>query len=278
MWDFDAFEVPWISMVPPSNNDLAQHEAADSPRALRLLTTQEVRTLILIPCLNEGPRIGSIVRELKSLHPDFDVLIVDDGSDDDTASAALDAGAEVVRLPLHLGYGAALQTGYRYALERGYTRLVQMDGDGQHPPTEVAGLLSRLEDGDADLVVGSRFLGRADYKIPWLRRVGIGIFGRLTGWLIGRPVTDPTSGLQAMNTEVLRFYEQDFYPYDYPDADMLLRVHYAGLRFVEAPVVMRGGPPGKSMHTGMRPIYYVYKLMLSLALTWLSSSGTKRMR
>jgi hypothetical protein len=148
-----------------------------------------------------------------------------------------------------------------------------MDGDGQHPPGEVAGLLERLGQGDADLVVGSRFLGRADYRIPWARKVGIGLFSRLTGCLMGRPVTDPTSGLQAMNSKVLRFYQQDFYPYDYPDADMLLRVHYAGLRFVEAPVVMLGGPPGKSMHTGMRPIYYVYKLLLSLALTWLSGAA-----
>ena len=252
-------------MVPPAR-----------PAALRLLPQEEPRTLILIPCLNEGPRVGGIVEQLRALHPHIDILVVDDGSDDDTASAAEQAGAGVVRLPLHLGYGAALQTGYRYALEQGYERLVQMDGDGQHPPEEVAGLLERLSHGDADLVVGSRFLGRADYRIPWARRVGIGFFGRLTGWLIRRPVTDPTSGLQAMNSDVLRFYQQDFYPYDYPDADILLRVHYAGLRCVEAPVVMLGGPPGKSMHTGMRPLYYVYKLLLSLALTWLSGSGGDR--
>ena len=262
-------------MVPPAH---PERDADVSPTALRLLPREAPRTLVLIPCLNEGPRIGGIIAEVKQLHPTFDILIVDDGSEDDTCRAAVRAGADVVRLPLHLGYGAALQTGYRYALEHNYERLVQMDGDGQHPPGEIGGLLDRLNQGDADLVVGSRFLGRADYRIPWARKMGIGLFGRLTGWLIGRPVTDPTSGLQAMNTDVLRFYEQDFYPYDYPDADMLLRVHYAGLRFVEAPVVMRGGPPGKSMHTGMRPVYYVYKLLLSLALTWLSGSAHKNER
>ena len=261
-------------MVPTAPPELARRDP--EPPSLRLLAAETPRTLILIPCLNEGPRIADIVTEVLSLHPQFDVLIVDDGSGDDTAKAAEASGAGVVRLPLHLGYGAALQTGYRYALEQGYERLVQMDGDGQHPPGEIAGLLERLDQGDTDLVVGSRFLGRADYRIPWLRRVGIGFFSRLTGWLVRRPVTDPTSGLQAMNSEVLLFYQQDFYPYDYPDADMLLRVHYAGLRCVEVPVVMLSGPPGKSMHTGMRPLYYVYKLLLSLALTWLSSDRGHR--
>jgi len=119
-------------------------------------------------------------------------------------------------------------------------------------------------------VIGSRFLGRALYRIPRLRLVGIGLFGRLTGWLVRRRVTDPTSGLQAMDRSVLGFYQQDFYPWDYPDADMLLRVHYAGFRCEEVAVTMLGGPPGKSMHRGMRPLYYVYKLLLSLALTALS--------
>lgn len=264
-----------ISSAPPERAKGTDPSPAE-PARLRLLPSEGSRTLILIPCLNEAPRIAGIVRELTELYPHFDVLIVDDGSTDRTSEAAEGAGADVVRLPLHLGYGAALQTGYRYALEQGYVRLVQMDGDGQHPPSEVATLLDVLDQEDADLVVGSRFLGRADYKIPWLRRVGIGLFGHLTGWLVGKRVTDPTSGLQAMNRKVLDFYQQDFYPYDYPDSDMLLRVHYAGFRFVETPVVMRGGPPGKSMHTGMRPIYYVYKLLLSLALTWLSGSGGQR--
>jgi len=225
---------------------------------------------VLIPCLDEGPRIGSLVRRIRELHPTVTVLVVDDGSTDDTAEQAAAAGAEVLQLPYNLGYGAALQTGYKYALEQGYQRLVQMDGDGQHPPEEISALLRHLDDPETDLVVGSRFLGRAAYRIPWLRRVGIGLFSRLTSWLVARRVTDPTSGLQAMNREVLAFYQQDFYPWDYPDADMLLRVHYAGLRFREVGVTMLGGPPGKSMHRGLRPIYYVYKLLLSLALTAVS--------
>ena len=226
------------------------------------------RTLVLMPCLDEGPRARALVTRILALHPGVDVLVIDDGSTDDTAAQARLGGGRVVSLPFNLGYGAALQTGYRVALDEGYERVVQMDGDGQHPPSEIAGLLARLSDGDVDLVVGSRFLGQAEYRIPLLRRVGIRLFARLTGALTHRTVTDPTSGFQAMNREVLRFYLRDFYPYDYPDADMLLRVHYAGLRFVEAPVRMLGGPPGRSMHRGLRPVYYVYKLLLSMALAW----------
>jgi glycosyltransferase involved in cell wall biosynthesis len=261
-------------MPPPPSPALADRTEPGRP-ALRLVDGRVLRTLILIPCLNEGPRIGGIVQQLAGLHPSLDILVVDDGSVDDTADAAAAAGAAVVRLPFNLGYGAALQTGYKYALEQGYDRLVQMDGDGQHPPEQVIHLLGALDEDEVDLAVGSRFLGRAEYRIPALRKIGIRFFGRLTSALVGQPVTDPTSGLQAMNRAVLAFYQQDFYPWDYPDADMLLRVHYAGLRFAEVPVVMVGGPPGKSMHRGMRPIYYVYKLLLSLALTWLSGSGRR---
>ncbi len=226
------------------------------------------RTLVVMPCLNEAPRIAGLVTRIRALHPDVDVLVVDDGSGDDTGARAREAGAAVIRLPFNLGYGAALQTAYRHALDRGYDRVVQLDGDGQHPPEEIGGLLARLDEGDVHLVVGSRFLGRADYAIPPLRRAGMALFARLTSGLTGQAITDPTSGFQALDREVLRFYLRDFYPYDYPDADMLLRVHYAGLRFAESPVVMRAGPPGQSMHRGLRPVYYVYKLLLSMALLW----------
>ncbi|MCP4871579.1 MAG: glycosyltransferase family 2 protein [Proteobacteria bacterium] len=249
----------------PDTAPLPSSDAA-APR-LRLVGK---RTVILIPCLDEAPRIAGLVHRLHELYPELDVLVVDDGSSDGTADEADAAGADVLRHPYNLGYGAALQTGYKYALEQGYERLVQMDGDGQHPPEEVSTLLNALEESGANLLIGSRFLGTAAYRIPRLRLVGIRLFGRLTGWLVHRRVTDPTSGLQAMDREVLHFYQQDFYPWDYPDADMLLRVHYAGFRCEEVPVTMLGGPPGKSMHRGMRPLYYVYKLFLSLALTALS--------
>ena len=174
-----------------------------------------LRTLVLIPCLNEAPRVGGLVGRLRELHPGFDVLVVDDGSTDGTAEAARTAGAEILRLPHHLGYGAALQTGYKWALQHNYDRLIQMDGDGQHPVEEVQTLLDALEAEGADLVLGSRFGSRPCYRIPFIRLLGIKFFAWLTSRLVGRSVTDPTSGFQAMNRNVFSFYQQDFYPYDY---------------------------------------------------------------
>ncbi len=264
--------------MPPDSLPATAAPAPEIRRASHLSVVPEAapKTLAVLPCLDEGPRIAGIVRRLRELHPRLDILIVDDGSTDDTAAAADAAGAHVVRLPFNLGYGAALQTGYKFALERGYERVVQMDGDGQHPPEEVGALLAALDASAIDLAVGSRFLGRPCYRIPAARLAGIRFFSSIVSRLARRRITDPTSGFQAMNRRVLAFYEQDFYPYDYPDADMLLRVRYAGFAFEEVPVEMRAGPPGKSMHRGMRPLYYVYKLLLSLALTWVSDTRRRR--
>ncbi len=266
-----------MTPAQPSGNLPANPNTASAGAHLRLLPTSAPKVLVLIPCLDEGPRIGELIGELQRLHPHFEIVVVDDGSSDDTVPRAREAGGQVLKLPYHLGYGAALQTGYRYALDRRYDIVVQMDGDGQHPAHEVGTLLLALEHEDTDLVVGSRFLGKTSYAIPRARLLGIKLFSRLVSGLARRKITDPTSGFQAMNRRMMRFYQQDFYPYDYPDADMLLRVHYAGLSFREVAVEMRAGPPGKSMHAGMRPLYYVYKLLLSLALTWLSGSLSREL-
>ena len=226
--------------------------------------------MVLVPARDEEGRVGPVVRELVELHPEAVVVVVDDGSRDRTAAEARQCGAEVLSLPFHMGYGAALQTGYKYALEQGYRLVLQMDADGQHPPAEARRLLERVQHGDVDLVVGSRFLGRGDYRMPLLRRIGSRMFSVITSWMLGRAVSDPTSGFQALTERTLRFYRQDFYPYDYPDADILLRANYHGLRFDEVPVEMLPGIPGKSMHRGLRPLYYVYKLLLSILLTWIT--------
>ncbi len=233
------------------------------------------RLMFLIPALNEEGRVGGIVRELQGRFPDAQVVVVDDGSTDRTADEARAVGAHLLSHPFHMGYGAALQTGYKYALRKGVSLLVQMDGDGQHPPAEVDLLLERIEEGDLDLVVGSRFRGRGRYRMPLLRKLGSGLFSVITSRVVGRPVTDPTSGFQAMNARTLRFYQQDFYPFDYPDADILIRADYSGLRFDEVGVEMRAGPPGKSMHRGLRPLYYVYKALLSISLTWITGRRSR---
>jgi glycosyltransferase involved in cell wall biosynthesis len=195
---------------------------------------------------------------------------VDDGSADATAAEARAAGAIVAPHATNLGYGAALQTGYRYALGRDYDAVLQLDADGQHDPASVPALVEAL--GRADVVLGSRFLGQGSYLPPLERRIGIAIFSWLGGALAGRRLTDPTSGFQAISRAALEFYAHERFPADYPDADILAMAVRAGLRLEEVPVRMLAPPPGKSMHAGLlRPIYYIFRMSLALLLIPLRS-------
>ena len=199
-----------------------------------------------------------------------DLLVVDDGSSDDTAAEARRGGARVAVHPVNLGYGAALQTGYRYALRHGYDAVLQLDADGQHDPASIPALLAGLS--DADVVVGSRFLDADSYRPPFARRLGMWLFGKVASVLCGQRITDPTSGFQAVSRAALRFYAHDRYPVDYPDADVLAMVVRSGLRLAEVPVRMLAAPGSKSMHAGLlRPLYYVFRMTLALALVPLRS-------
>ena len=220
--------------------------------------------LLVIPAYDEEARLGAVLEAVASAGLDCEVVVVDDGSRDATAAVAARAGARVLRHPFNLGYGAALQTGYKYALERGARFVAQMDADGQHDPAEIAELLGAVERGEADLVVGSRFLGRGSYRMGALHSVGRRLFQGLAR-LAGLSVSDPTSGFQAMNRRVLEVYARDFFPTDYPDVDVLLAARGSGLRVAERPVRMHAGSRASTLHGGLRSVYYVYKMLLS---TW----------
>jgi glycosyltransferase involved in cell wall biosynthesis len=222
------------------------------------------RILVLLPALNEAARIRRVLREVRT-QVSGDLLVVDDGSSDDTAGEARRGGARVAVHPVNLGYGAALQTGYRYALRHGYDAVLQLDADGQHDPASIPSLLAALS--SADVVVGSRFLGADSYRPPATRRVGMWLFAQIATWLCGQRITDPTSGFQAISREALRFYAHERYPADYPDADVLAMVARSGLRLAEVPVRMLASSTGKSMHGGLiRPFYYVFRMCLALSL------------
>ena len=220
--------------------------------------------LLVIPAYQEAERLGAVLEAVADAGVGCEVVVVDDGSRDDTAEVARRAGARVLRHPWNLGYGAALQTGYKYALERGAAFVVQMDADGQHDPADVPALLSAVECGDCDLVVGSRFLGRGEYRMGALRALGRRVFQAIAR-AAGLALSDPTSGFQAMNRRVLEVYATDFFPTDYPDLDVLLAAWRHGLRIGERPVRMRPGTRASTLHGGLRSIYYVYKMLLS---TW----------
>ncbi len=233
------------------------------------------KILVLIPARNEEGKIGQIITKVKELNKKMDVLVIDDGSTDRTAQNARESGAKVIRHSCNMGYGVALQTGYKYANERGYDYLVQLDGDGQHDPIYIPELLDFVMSGKADLVLGSRFLKEFEKEKSALsknrtgvaRKTGIDLFAYLATKIIGFQITDPTSGYQAFNREIISFFTQDFFPCDYPDADVIVLVHRAGFTIKEFPMIMYERNNGRSMHSGLKPIYYVFKMFLSLFMT-----------
>jgi len=223
---------------------------------------------IIIPAYNEAGRIATSIAGIRKFG-NADVVIVNDGSDDDTAGEAKAAGARVIELPFNLGYGAALQTGFKYALDKGYEFAVQMDADGQHDPLSIEALISPVLKDEVDVVIGSRFLDKGNYKAPFVRRMGMYFFGIITSVVTGRRITDPTSGFQALNKKVMEFYASDAYPADYPDADVIIMLHRQGFRFKEVPVIMHNAAK-RSMHGGiLKPLYYIFKMMLSIFVTLL---------
>ncbi|SHJ79574.1 Glycosyl transferase family 2 [Desulfatibacillum alkenivorans DSM 16219] len=225
------------------------------------------RVIAIIPAFNEQKNIAQVIRGIQTHAPFAQPLVVDDGSKDGTADSARRAGARVIRLPFNLGYGAALQTGFKFALANGYDYAVQIDGDGQHDPQSLPILLKPVQKGEADVVLGSRFLGEGAYSMPALRYAGVMVFRVLVSLLIRKKITDPTSGFQALNRAAMeRFYASPHYPADFPDADVIIMLHRAGLRVLEAPVIMHPNPDGRSMHKGMTPVYYVFKMFLSIFL------------
>ncbi len=235
--------------------------------------TPSLRDAVLIlPAFDEAGRIERVLRGVAEAGLGCEVVVVDDGSRDDTGARAARAGATVVRHPFNLGYGAALQTGYKYALRRGAPLLVQMDADGQHDPREIRELAAPILRGECDLVVGSRFLEDTGYRMGLVRTLGRRLFGGLLR-LAGLRVSDPTSGFQAMNLKVLEVYAHDFFPTDYPDVDVLLAAYRHGLRVGERAVHMRAGERASTMHGGWRSFYYVYKMLLS---TWSASALRRR--
>ncbi len=222
-------------------------------------------TVLLIPAYREAGRVGDVVRAVLQLGLDLDVVVVDDGSGDTTAREARAAGATVVTHPYNMGYGAALHTGYCFAVRAGYRRVLQMDADGQHEPAMLSRLLAALDDG-ADVAVGSRYLEGTPPPSSLARRVGTRLFAAITSRWLGSRITDPTSGFQGLSTNALAAVAHDGFPEDFPDADVLVEHHRRGLRVREVPVQMHARRGGLSMHRGLRIAYYGYKMFLTLAL------------
>jgi hypothetical protein len=223
-----------------------------------------LRCIAIVPAFNEQAAVPRVIDELRSFDPALDIVVVDDGSFDGTAAVAAAKGARVLRLPFNLGIGGAVQTGFRYAFENGYDIAVRVDGDGQHDPSQLSLVLDPVLRGDADIVVGSRFVGGGDgYRSSRTRRIGIRLLALVVSRIVGQRVTDTTSGFQALNRSAIALFARD-YPHEYPEVEATVMVFRHRLRLCEVPVSMRERGGGRSSITALRSIYYMVKVLLAI--------------
>ena len=222
-----------------------------------------LRRIAIVPALNEEASVGAVIEEIRAFDPGFEVVVVDDGSVDRTAEVARKRGARVLRLPFNLEIGGAVQTGFRFAFEHGFDLAVRVDGDGQHDPAELPRILEPVLDGEADIVVGSRFAESGGYRPSRSRRAGIRLLAWTVSALVRQRVTDPTSGFQAVNRRGIRLFAAD-YPHDYPEVEAVVMVSRHRLRLKEVPVRMRERSGGRSSITAFRSVYYMVKVTLAI--------------
>jgi glycosyltransferase involved in cell wall biosynthesis len=221
--------------------------------------------IAIVPAFNEERNVGRVIDEIRAFDPDFEIVVVDDGSTDRTAEVAAEHGAIVLRLPFNLGIGGAVQTGYHYALEHGFELAVQIDGDGQHDPTQLDKLLAPLLADEADVVVGSRFAEGGKYAAGRSRRLGIRLFAALVSALCRQHLTDTTSGFRAVNRKGICLFAAD-YPHDYPEVEAIVMAVRQRLRLREVAVSMRVREAGHSSITPLRSAYYVIKVTLAVLI------------
>jgi glycosyltransferase involved in cell wall biosynthesis len=223
-----------------------------------------VKKLIIIPAFNEEKTIGGVLEEVRDHCPGFDILVINDGSTDSTAAIARSlSGVRVINLPVNLGIGGAVQTGFLYARERGYDATVQVDADGQHKPAEVPKLIEPLERGEADAVIGSRFLEKGSYQGLASRRLGIRLFSLTNRLILGLRITDSTSGFRAYNKKAIEVLSRE-YPDDYPEPEAIYILQKKKMRIQEVPAEIAGRRGGKSSISFLESVYYMVKVFLAI--------------
>lgn len=221
--------------------------------------------LVIIPAHNEEKNIAPVITEVRENLPGFRIVVVNDGSTDKTARVAADMGADVLSHPVNIGYGAAVQTGFKYACAKGYTTVLLMDGDGQHDAKDGPALIHALEEHSADMVIGSRFMGNNRYKSTFARLVGRNLFSMITYLITHKSLIDITSGYQALSGQAVAFLARN-YPVDFPDAEVIIMMLLNGFKIAEVPANFRQRLSGQSMFSLPKKLYYPFKGLLAILI------------
>jgi len=224
-----------------------------------------MKIMVVVPAYNEEKNIYKVVASVKKCHPEIDVVVVNDGSKDNTCFEAKRAGAFVIDLPQNLGIGGAVQTGYLYGKRNDYDVVIQIDGDGQHDPKDISRLVEVIENKEADMVIGSRFVEQTDYKSNSMRKLGINFFSRFVSFVCQQNFYDTTSGYRAANRKVIELFST-YYPKDYPEVETIVYAIKRGIKIKEISVDMNKRQGGKSSITPLKSVYYMIKVMSAILL------------
>lgn len=224
-----------------------------------------MKKLIIIPAYNEAENIEKTIDAITKKAKDFDYIIINDCSSDETLKICEEKGYNVVSLPINLGIGGAVQTGYKYALQNGYDVAVQVDGDGQHDPAFLHMMVDYMVEKKCDMVIGSRFINKEGFQSSGTRRLGIKYFTILIKLLTGAKITDPTSGLRMINREVIKVFAVD-YPKDYPEPESVVSILRQKKNVQEIPVIMKAREGGVSSISPKKSVYYMIKVTLAILI------------
>ena len=235
-----------------------------------------MRVLVIIPAYNEEAAILRTLQDLRTHAPEADPLVINDCSADRTRELLIENGIPHIDLPLNLGIGGGVQTGYRYALAHGYDAAVQFDGDGQHCAEDMGALLQPLADGEADMVIGSRFAGQSEgFRSTAMRRAGIRLLSALIRLCTGKTIHDVTSGYRAVNRKLIQLFAED-YAEDYPEPEAIVTALIRGYRVAEVPAQMRERQGGESSIRKGRSLYYMIKVSLAILIRGVQLTGRER--
>ena len=235
------------------------------------------KVLVVIPAYNEEKNIEKLIKEIKDDLSYADILVINDCSKDNTRDVVEKNGINCITTVFNFKYAYAIQTGIKYACQNDYDYLVQLDGDGQHIPKEAIKLLNAIEEKEADIVIGSRYLDKENYKSPIFRKIGTSLFSLLVKISCNKKISDPLSGFQVLNKKVIRKYaKMGEYP-EYPDANLIIDMILQGYKIEEVSIKMRNREFGESMHGGiLKPIKYMFLMTYTIIVVILNNIGRRR--